>query len=143
VPSRNEAVLAYLETERVAEPGTTGPWVKDGYSLATHPDLCERVEELNDATGRPAELEYLYGKPTLVTADGVVVAFGGGTYVLAVRLPADEIDERLHGKIHDNRARLEALTSSGWTLVDPWAIALAKREGLEALADLIRRAVAS
>ena len=141
--SRNDAVLAYLETERVAEPGTSGPWVKDGYSLATHPDLCERVEQLNEAAGRPAELKYLYGKPALVTADGVVVAFGGGTYVLAVRLPAGDIDERLHGKIHDNRARLEALTSRGWTLVDPWAIALPKQKGVEALADLIRRAVAS
>jgi hypothetical protein len=55
VDPRNEAVLAYLDTARVAEPGTNGPWVKDGYSLATHPDLCERVEQLNEAAGSPAE----------------------------------------------------------------------------------------
>ena len=115
----------------------------DGYALATHPDLCERVEQLNEAAGHPAELRYLFGKPALVTANGVVVALGGGTYVFAIRLPADAVDQRLHGKIHDNRERLEALTSRGWTLVDPWAIALPKQEGLEALADLILRAVGS
>jgi len=136
-------VLAYLQTERVAEPETNGPWVKDGYSLATHPDLCERVEQLNEAAGSLAELKYLYGKPALITGDGVIVAFGGGTYVLAVRLPADEIGEALHGKIQDNRERLGALTSSGWTLVDPWAIALPKDERLDALAAVIRRAIAS
>jgi len=43
VDPRNEAVLRYLEVERVAPPDTNGPWVIDGYSLATHPDLFDRV----------------------------------------------------------------------------------------------------
>jgi len=43
VDPRNEAVLRYLEVERVAPPDTNGRWVIDGYSLATHPDLFDRV----------------------------------------------------------------------------------------------------
>src|ERR1700693_587661 len=97
---RNEAVLRYLEVERVAPPGTKTVWVIDGYSLATHPDLCERVDEVNTAAGNAAELRALSGKPALVTADDVIVAFGGGTYVFAVRLPRNEVDPRLLGKIH-------------------------------------------
>ncbi len=85
--SRNEAVLTYLELEPVAPPDTNGPWVIDGYSLSTHPDLRDRVEEINAAAGEPAELRYLFAKPALVAANGVIVAFGGGTYVFAVRLP--------------------------------------------------------
>ena len=57
--SRNEAVLRYLEVERVAPPDTDGPWVIDGYSLATHPDLCDRVKTVNEAAGAPAEFRYL------------------------------------------------------------------------------------
>ena len=44
---RNEAVLRYLEVERVAPPDTNSAWVVDGYSLSTHPKLCDRVKELN------------------------------------------------------------------------------------------------
>lgn len=93
-------MLRYLEVDRVAPPDTNGPWVKDGYSLATHPDLCERVKEVNDLADEPAELRYLYGKPGLVAANSVILAFGGGTYVFCVRLPRGEIDPTLLGKIH-------------------------------------------
>lgn len=141
--SRNEAVLTYLEVERVAPPDTNGPWVIDGYSLSTHPDLCDRVEEINAAAGEPAELRYLFGKPALVAANGVIVAFGGGTYVFAVRLPRSQVDPPLLGKIHDDAKKLEALTAHDWTLVNPWTVAVLKDEGLQQLAALVGRAVAN
>jgi hypothetical protein len=49
VDPRNEAVLTYLEAERVAAPETNTAWIIDGYSLATHPDLCGGVEELDSS----------------------------------------------------------------------------------------------
>lgn len=88
---RNEAVLAYLDTERVAEPGAHGLWVKDGYSVSTHPDLCERVKDVNEAAGEPAALEHLFGRPALVAPNGVIAAFGTGTYVFCVRLPRNAV----------------------------------------------------
>ena len=99
----NEAVLAYLESERVAAPETSSAWVIDGYSLSTHPDLCDRVKEVNEAAGEPAELRYLYGKPALIAGNGVIVAFAGGTYVFCVRLPRREIDPRLVGERREIR----------------------------------------
>jgi hypothetical protein len=87
VDPRNEAVLRYLEVERVAPPDTNGAWVIGGYSLSTHPELCDRVKKVNEAAGARAEFRYVTGKPALVAANGVIVAFGGGTYVFAVRLP--------------------------------------------------------
>src|SRR2546421_4588605 len=141
VDPRNEAVLRYLEVERVAAPDTNGAWVIDGYSLSTHPELCDRVKEVNEAAGAPAEFRYVKGKPALVAANGVIVAFGGGTYVFAVRLPRSQVEPPLRGKIHDNARRLEALTSRDWTLVDAWAVHVPKGEGLRQLAALIGHAV--
>ncbi|HEX9378239.1 MAG TPA: hypothetical protein VF872_01490 [Gaiellaceae bacterium] len=138
---RNEAVLRYLEAERVAPPGTNAAWVIDGYSLATHPDLCDRIAEVDAAAGNAAELRYLYGKLALVAPNGVIVAFGGGTYVLAIRLPRNEVDPGLLGEIHGDAPRLEALTARGWTLVDAWTVDLLRDEGLGRLAALIVRAV--
>ena len=65
---RNEAVLAYLEVERMASPETNTAWVIDGYSLSTHPDLCDRVKAINEAAGRAAVFRYLYGKPARISA---------------------------------------------------------------------------
>src|SRR5947207_13805963 len=91
VDALNREVLEYLEAERVAPPETTSLWVIDGYSLATHPDLCDRLEELNTAAGEPATLAYRFGKPVLIAGHGVIVAFAGGTYVLCLRLPRDSV----------------------------------------------------
>ncbi len=138
---RNEAVLGYLEVERVAPPETNTAWVIDGYSLATHPDLCDRVKEVNEAAGKPAALRYLYGKPALVAANGVIVAFGGGTYVFCVRVPRSEVDPPLLGTIHGDAQRLKALTAHDWTLIDPWTVDVLKDEGLRQLAAVLTRAV--
>jgi hypothetical protein len=138
---RNEAVFRYLEVERVAPPDTNTAWVIDGYSLSTHPDLCDRVKEVNEAAGEPAALRYLYGKPALMAANGVIVAFGGGTYVFCLRIPRSEVDPPLLGAIHDDTKRLKALTARDWTLVDPWTVDVLKDEGLRQLVALLTRAV--
>jgi hypothetical protein len=138
---RNKAVLDYLEVERVAPAGTNGLWVVDGYSVSTHPDLCDRVREVNEAAGRPAELRHLYGRPALVAANGVIVAFGTGTYVLCVRVPRARVDPDLLGTIHDDASRLTTLTERGWTLVQPWPVDVPREEGLARVAGLVRRAV--
>ena len=94
--AENDAVLRYLWVEQLPSWRTSKSiWIVDGYSLATHPDLCERVERINDAAGTPATFRYLYGKPALIAANGVVVAFAKGTHTFCVRLPAGACDTDL------------------------------------------------
>ena len=91
--AENEAVLAYLYVEQLPSwRDSTSVWVVDGYSLSTHPDLCERVEEINAAAREPAQFRYLYGKPVLTAENGVIVAFANGTHTFCVRLPVGECD---------------------------------------------------
>ena len=147
----NREVLKYLEAERVAPRETTGPWVIDGYSLATHPDLCDRLNEMNAAAGEPAASEYRYGKPVLVASNGVIVAFAGGTYVLCLRLHRDEVDPRLVGRKREaasknplllrKQEQLDSLIAWEWTWIDPWPVDVPKDEGLPLLASALQRAV--
>src|SRR5919199_566148 len=92
----NAAVLAYLHVEQRPEwRESTSIWVVDGYPLNTHPDLCDRVEEINAAAGAGATFRYLYGNPALVAPNGVIVVFARGTHILCVRLPGGECDADL------------------------------------------------
>ena len=76
----NEAVLAYLEVEQLPSWRTSeSPWIVEGYPLATHPDLCDRVAEVNTAAGEKATFRYLYGAAALIAENGVIVAFAAGT----------------------------------------------------------------
>jgi hypothetical protein len=147
----NRDVLEYLEAERVAPRETTGPWVIDGYSLATHPDLCDRLNEMNTAAGEPAASEYRYGKPVLVAGNGVIVAFAGGTYVLCLRVHRDEVDPRVVGRrrepaskhrlLRRKQEQLDSLVAQEWTWIDPWPVDVPKDEGLPLLASVLQRAV--
>jgi hypothetical protein len=148
---RNRDVLVYLEAERVAPEGTTSAWVIDGYSLATHPDLCDRLEEVNAAAGDPAILEYRFGKPVLVAGNGLIVAFAGGTYVLCFRVPRDAVDPSLLGRRREKRSehpllrrkqeQLDALVAREWTRLEPWPVDVPKEQVLPLLADALREAV--
>jgi hypothetical protein len=152
VDALNREVLEYLEAERVAPSETTSLWVIEGYSLATHPDLCERLEELNSAAGEPTGLEYRFGKPVLVAGNGVIVAFAGGTYVLCLRLPRDSVDPRLVGRRRERPSKHEllrrkheqlgALVSGDWTLLEPWPVDIPADEALPLLAAALQQAVA-
>jgi len=145
-------VIDYLRSERVASPDTTTAFVIDGYTLSTHPDLFDRVKEVNVAAGEPAEFRYLYGKPVLVAKTGVIVAFAGGTYVFCVRLPRSEVDPRLVGErkeklsghelLRTKQLELEALVAEDWTRIDPWTIDVPRAEGLALLAAILQRALA-
>ena len=122
----NETVLAYLEVEQLPSWRTsTSPWVVEGYSLSTHPDLCDRVRELGDA----AKFRFAFGRPVLAAANGVIVAFGAGTHIFCVRVPRAAVDPRLV---------VEAGPDLGpaWTRVDPWTAGIPRAEGLAALAAL-------
>jgi hypothetical protein len=130
----NEEVLSYLEVERVTVAGTNTAWVIDGYSLSTHPDLCERVKEINEAAGVPARFGYAYGRPVLTAANGVIVAFAAGTHIFCVRVPISDVDSRVV-------VAGEPKVGEDWTRVDPWTIEIPKAEGLEQLALLVRLAV--
>ena len=129
----NDAVLAYLEVERVAPAGTNRMWVIDGYSLSTHPDLCDHLERLNHEAGTPATFGYRYGRPVLEAA-GVIVAFAAGTHIMCVRVPRAAVDARLF---------VEGRPDLGpeWTRVDPFTVDVPRAEGHALLAGLIRRAV--
>jgi hypothetical protein len=128
----NDAVLAYLEVERVAPAGTNRMWVIDGYSLSTHPDLCEHLERLNDAAGRPAAFGYRFGRPVLEAA-GVIVAFAAGTHIMCVRVPRAEVDARLLAEGGPD-------LGPEWTRVDPLSVDVPRAEGHALLAALLRRA---
>ena len=89
----NDAVLAYLEHEQLPSWRTSAsPWIKDGYALETHPDLCEFLASINDRPGATTTFRYLYGKPALIAENDVVVAFAQGTHIVCLRLPHDECD---------------------------------------------------
>jgi hypothetical protein len=151
--ARNRDVLAYLEAERVAAEGMTSAWVIDGYSLATHPDLCDRLGEVNAAAGGPAILEYRFGKPVLIAESGIIVAFAGGTYVLCLRVPADAVDPKLVGRrreklsehplLRKKQKQLDGLVAGEWTWLDPWPVEVPTEEGLTLLADALRQALRS
>ena len=116
--------------ERVATAGTNTTWVIDGYSLSTHPDLCERLRDINER----AEYRYEFGRPVLVAPNGLIVAFAGGTHIMCVRVPCEVVDARL---VVEGRPDL----GPPWTRVDPWTVGVPRAEGLAALAALVRRAV--
>jgi hypothetical protein len=147
----NRPVLDYLEAERVALPETTTAWVIEGYSLSTHPDLCDRVKEVNSAAGEPTTFGYRYGKPVLIAENGVIVGFAGGTYVFCLRLRRDEVDPRLVGErkeklsehtlLRAKQEQLDSLVTEDWTRVEPWPVDVAKDEGLRLLAATLQRAV--
>lgn len=149
--SLNREVLEYLEAERVAPNETTTAWVIDGYSLATHPDLCDRLDEVNAAAAEPATSGYRYGKPVLIAENGVIVAFAGGTYVLCLRLHRNEVDPRLvggrrekvskHPLLRRKQEQLDALVAGEWTWIEPWPVDVPKDEGLPLLAATLQRAV--
>ena len=108
-------------------------WVIDGYSLSTHPDLCERLERLNDAAGKPATFGYRFGRPVL-EAGGAIVAFAAGTHIMCVRVPRADVDPRLLVQGDPDLGR-------EWTRVDPWSVDVPRAKGHDLLATLIRRAV--
>ena len=147
----NEAVLAFLEMEQLPEwKETDSPWIVEGYSLHTHPDLCERVENINAAAAGGTEFRYLYGKPALIAANGVIVAFATGTHTFCVRLRREECMDELVAARNEKLSRfpvlrmkqleLDALTSGEWTRLDPWAIAYPSDEGVALLAEHVAKA---
>ena len=156
----DEAVLAYLESEQLPSwRGSPSPWIVEGYSLTTHPDLCDRVTDVNAAAGNEAEFGYLYGKPVLVAQNGVIVTFANGTHTFCVRLPVAECGRELvvtaeddakrygvssgsiHALVRKKRLQLDALTQRDWTRLDPYAIAVPRAEGLARLAAHLERAL--
>jgi len=149
----NEGVLNYLYVEQLPQwRESKSPWVVEGYTLATHPDLCERVEEINAAAGGHATFRYLYGRPALLAENGVIVAFATGTHIFCVRLRLDECDPDLLARpdvlpigayLRRKRGELEALTAHEWTRLDPYAVDVPRAEGLDRLAAHVARAVAT
>lgn len=76
-------------------------------------------------------MKFLFGKPALLTRDGVIVAFATGTYVFCVRLRREERAPELIGERREPLSRfpvlrrkqleLDALAAGQWTRLDPWA----------------------
>jgi hypothetical protein len=150
----NETVLAYLHVEQLSQwRESESPWVVEGYSLTTHPDLCDRVQEVNAAAGGKAGFRFLFGKPVLIAENGVIVAFANGTHTFCVRLPlADSdlelIDTRRYPPsrfpiVQQKQRELDALTAENWTRLDPYTVDVPKAEGLARLAAHLERAVAA
>jgi hypothetical protein len=137
----NEVVLAYLWTDQLPSwRESDSPWIVDGYSLSTHPDLCERIKALADAAG--GRFGYLYGRPAVADDGGVIVAFGAGTHIFCLRLASEECEVAVtrrdepakHPLLREKQLELEALVAGG-TRADPWAAA-----ATDALAAALRRA---
>ena len=109
------------------------------------------MKEINETADEPATFRYLYGRPALLAPNGVIVAFGGGTYVFCLRLPRADVDPGLIGQrleqlsehegLRRKQLQLEELVQGDWTRVDPWTVEIPREEGLRQLAALLRRAV--
>ena len=147
-------MLAYLETEQLPSwRESASPWIVEGYSLQTHPDLCERVEAINTALNGLTEFRYLFGRPVLIAANRVIVAFATGTHTFCVRLRREDCAVELVADLREPPSRfavlrakqleLDALTSAGWTRLDPWALEVPKDEGVARLAEQVEKAVRS
>ncbi|MFY9579401.1 MAG: hypothetical protein WAQ33_08750 [Gaiellaceae bacterium] len=150
----NETVLAYLYVDQLPEwRESKSPWVVDGYSLTTHPDLCDRVQEVNAAAGGKATFRFLYGRPVLIAGNGVIVAFANGTHTFCMRLPLADCDAELIDAhryppsrfliLQQKQRELDALTTDDWTRLDPYTVDVPKAEGLARLAAHLERAVAA
>jgi hypothetical protein len=148
----NDAVLAYLESEQHPSWRTSdSPWIKDGYALVTHPDLCEFLASIDERAGANTTFRYLYGKPALIAMNDVVVAFAQGTHIVCVRLPrdlcdADFVDARddpvpNHPLLRAKRRELERLVAGDWTRIDPWRTGFEREERDARVSALLERAV--
>ena len=148
----NGPVLQYLYVEQLPSwRESKSIWVVEGYSLSTHPDLCERVEEINAAAGATANFRYLYGKPALVAENGVIVAFANGTHTFCIRLPSGDCDPELIAlpreplsrfpALAEKQRELDVLVTGDWTRLDPYAVRVPKVEGLARLAQHLERAL--
>ena len=133
-------MLAYLETEQLPSwRESDSPWIVDGYSLSTHPDLCERVEALAASAG--GEFGWLYGRPVVVAERGTIVAFGAGTHIFCLRLPREECGPLVvtrenpparHPLLRRKQLELEALVAGEWTRVEGLEITDFSRERIDA-----------
>jgi len=152
--SENDAVLAYLEVEQLPEwRESKSPWVVEGYALTTHPDLCDRVQEVNAAVDGKATFRFLYGKPVLIAENGVIVAFANGTHTFCVRLALADCDPELIDAhryppsrfpiVQQKQRRLAALAAEDWTRLDPYTVNVPKAEGLARLGAHLERAIAA
>ena len=149
----NDAVLAYLEHEQLPSWRTSdSPWIKDGYVLETHPDLCEFLASIDDRAGAKTTFRYLYGKPALIAKnDDVVVAFAQGTHIVCLRLPRDGCDAEFiytredpvpnHPLLQAKRRELERLVAGDWTRIDPWRTGFEREERDARVTALLERAV--
>jgi hypothetical protein len=85
----NTVVLAELKRHAFPARLSDEPFVLDGYTLSTHPDLEERLFEL--AAALPMDCRSsAFGKPVLTAPNGVIFAVAGGMFELALRIPDDQ-----------------------------------------------------
>ena len=89
---------------------------------------------------------WVYGRPAVATAAGVLVAFGAGTHIFCLRLPRVEAGPLAVTRadppakqplLRRKQLELEALVAGEWTRVEPW-----RAEVAEALEAALRRSAA-
>jgi hypothetical protein len=128
----NRAVLSVLSRGAVSRPADD-PWALDGFELDTHPDLCERLDQL--AVGKLGGGSIgLDGVPALVEGS-VIYAVARGTSRIDLRIPSGpSLAEALeHG------GEPAADFGTGWICVDAWLTDLPSVKG----AALLRSWVAA
>ena len=156
----NEAVFGYLYVEQLPSWRTSKSiWIVDGYSLSTHPDLCERVQAIMARLGTPyytridapatpdQKARLLKLSPgalagAALAGEPIVAALAAEDCDAELFAPPREPDSRFR-VIAQKQRELDALTAAGWTRLDPYTVNVPKDEGLARLADHVARAVAA
>lgn len=118
----NAIVLEQLRRLALPARPSDEPFVLDGYTLRTHPDLAERLFEL--AAALPADCHAsAFGVPVLVAPSGILFAVAGGTFDVALRVaPHDEEAARAFG------AQPDTSYGPGWWRFAAFSPSLAGRE---------------
>lgn len=119
----NHEILAFLRKQAIPlTPAKRSPWDIDDFELHTHPDLCDRLQEV--ASTLPEKcIAALYGCPIFVAKNGIIFAVAIGTSSLKFRLSASDAEQayELGGQADNGLGKK-------WVAFDAWQSDLPTRQ---------------
>jgi hypothetical protein len=131
----NAVVVRLVGEGARARPGSA--YAIDGYELRAHPDLEERLRQLNTGTGGGSVVGFR-GYPVILDPAGVVRVLATGTSGLLLRLAEGPERDAIIALGGGPAPEL----GPGWTRADPWLSDVPATEGSARLRGCIAAALA-